>query len=91
MLAIAHHFPEGTRVSAPRGGLCLWVELDQRIDALQLFGRAREENIALVPGSICSVTDNYRHCIRLNCGYPWTERSERGIATLAGIIRELLE
>lgn len=88
-LAIARHFPAGTRISAPRGGLCLWVELDRSLDGLQLFDRAGQEDISILPGTLCSGTDRYSHCLRLNCGYPLNERGEKGIATLGRLIREL--
>lgn len=90
MMGIARYFPPGTRVSAPKGGICLWVELDKQIDSLELFERARQENIAIVPGNLCSVTDLYSHCIRLNCGYPWNERLEDGIRKLGGLVNNLL-
>ena len=89
--AIVQYFPEGIRVSAPRGGLCLWLELDSLLDGMELFERARENNISIVPGSLCSATENYRHCIRLNFGYPWSKESEQGVRVLGGIISELME
>ncbi|MFN2355986.1 MAG: hypothetical protein ABR512_15900, partial [Desulfopila sp.] len=88
--AIAEYFPESTRVSAPKGGLCLWIELDYRIDGMELFEKAKDRNISIVPGSLCSATKNFRHCIRLNFGSPWTEKSEKGVQTLGNIILELL-
>jgi DNA-binding transcriptional MocR family regulator len=91
MMAIARYFPEGTRVSAPRGGICLWVELDRQVDCLELFERARLENIAIVPGNLCSVTDRYNHCIRLNYGYPWCERIEAGVRRIGVLVHELIE
>ena len=89
-LAVARHFPPGTRISAPRGGMCLWVELDDRLDALRLFDRALQENISILPGALCSTTDRYTHCIRLNCGYPLSYEGERGIAVVGRLIGELL-
>ncbi len=91
LLAVARHFPAGTRVSAPRGGLCLWIELDRSVDGLQLFDRALREGISILPGALCSGTDRYRHCLRLNCGYPLDERSERGIQTLGMLIGDLIQ
>jgi DNA-binding transcriptional MocR family regulator len=88
--AIVEYFPEGTRVSAPRGGLCLWVELDRHIDGMELFEQAKDKNISIVPGSLCSATENFRHCIRLNFGSPWTEESEKGVQTLGNIILGLM-
>ena len=91
LLAIDEYFPDGTRVSAPRGGLCLWVEMDHQFDAMQLFDRARERNISIVPGALCTATDRFRHCIRLNFGCQWTKESERGVQVLGQIISELLQ
>lgn len=88
-LAVARHFPPGTRISAPKGGMCLWVEMDRRLDALQLFDRALEENISILPGALCSTTASYNHCIRLNCGYPLCDERERGIAVVGRLAREL--
>ncbi|WP_136806602.1 PLP-dependent aminotransferase family protein [Desulfosediminicola flagellatus] len=90
VMAVARYFPEGTRVSAPQGGICLWVELDKGIDSLELFERASKENIAIVPGNLCSVTDRFSHCIRLNCGYPWSERFEEGVRKLGVMVHEML-
>lgn len=90
VMGVARYFPEGTRVSAPKGGLSLWVELDRQIDGLELFNRASRENIAVVPGSLCTVTDRFNHCIRLNCGYPWSDRLDNGIRTLGRIIKEMM-
>ncbi len=86
--AIAEYFPSGTRVSMPQGGLCLWVELEKPFDTMHLFKEAAKSNIALVPGTFCSATMNFEHCMRLNFGYPWTERSEQGMKVLAEIIRQ---
>lgn len=90
VMAIARYFPEGTRVSAPRGGLSLWLELDRRVDGIRLFDRAIGHNIAIVPGALCSVTNRYDHCIRLNCGYPWSDRMDDGLRTLGGLVHEMI-
>lgn len=88
-LAIARHFPEGTRITAPQGGLTLWVELDKKVDGLKVFQEARKKKISIFPGVICSTTGRYRNFIRISCGYPWSERIDTGIRTLAAIIRKL--
>jgi DNA-binding transcriptional MocR family regulator len=87
-LAIARYFPDGTRITAPQGGLTLWVELDRRVDGLKVFHAARKRNISIFPGAICSTTDRYNHCIRISCGYRWGENVEAGIRTLAEIIAD---
>jgi DNA-binding transcriptional MocR family regulator/DNA-binding transcriptional LysR family regulator len=87
--AIARHFPSNTRISSPRGGLSLWVELSDSVDSLELFRLAEKENIAIMPGTLCSGTGHYSHCIRLSFGHPWNESLEQGMATLGGLVRSL--
>lgn len=91
VMAIARYFPEGTRISSPKGGLTLWVELDRRVDGLELFQRAANENIAIIPGALCTVTGRYNHCLRLNFGYPWNDRLEQGIRRLGELICQCME
>lgn len=87
-LAVARHFPKGTRISAPQGGLTLWVQLEEKIDSLELFRRALTSKIAVLPGVICANTDTYRHCIRISCGLPYDEALDRGVRRLAAIIHD---
>jgi len=87
-LAIARHFPEGTKITSPSGGLLLWLQLDEAVDGLELYQEARKHNISILPGIICSSSDKYKNCIRISCGYPWSDRLEKGIVTLGRIISE---
>ena len=66
--AIADSFPAGTRVSRPRGGYFLWVELPGDIDTLRLYRRALQRGINFAPGPMFSASGEYRNCMRLNYG-----------------------
>ena len=77
---------EGTRITAPQGGLTLWVELDKKVDGLNVFQEARKKKISIFPGLICSTTGRYRNFIRISCGYPWSEEIEWGIKVLSEIV-----
>ncbi len=88
-LAIARYFPQGTMISAPLGGLALWVQMAPEIDSLQLFRNALEKNIAVLPGIICASDDAYKNCIRISCGMPYTDRIDQGLQTLAGLVRDM--
>lgn len=89
-MAIARHFPADTKVTAPQGGLILWVQLNSKIDSMAVFHAAGRRNISILPGMLCSTTPNYRNCIRISCGYPWDEKIENGIAQLGAIIHSML-
>ncbi|QTA93719.1 PLP-dependent aminotransferase family protein [Desulfonema magnum] len=87
-LAIARYFPKGTKITSPKGGLLLWVQLDEAVDSLALYQEARKQRISILPGVICSSLGKYKNCIRLSCGHPWSEKLEKGIMTLGQIISE---
>lgn len=88
-LAVARYFPQDTRISTPKGGLTIWVQLKDSMDSLEIFRRALKVKIAVLPGIICANTDAYRHCIRISCGLPYDETLDQGVRTLADIIRDL--
>ncbi len=84
--AIARYFPATTRVTRPNGGYFLWVELPEQVDSLQLFSMALAQGISIAPGPIFSATRRFRHCIRLNFGYPWNQEIDAAMATLGKLI-----
>jgi DNA-binding transcriptional MocR family regulator len=87
--AIALHFPEGTRISRPRGGFLLWVEMPAGKSALDLHARAAARGISVAPGPIFSAKQRFASCVRISCGFPWSETIARAIRTLGEIVREL--
>lgn len=89
--AVAQSFPPGTRVSSPQGGLCLWVELPAGVDTWHLFEMARAHNISIVPGTLCSATNRFNTCLRLNFGYRWSRKQAKGIALLGQMIAGMSE
>jgi DNA-binding transcriptional MocR family regulator len=81
--AVARLFPPGTRVSRPRGGHLLWVELVEGSDAHALSRQALAHRIGIVPGRLFSVKGRYTNCFRLNCGWELRGRLESALSTLA--------
>lgn len=80
---VIEHFPEGTRVSAPRGGFVLWVEMPASSpDAIEVQRRALRDGIGIAPGPMFSTGSAFDRCLRLSCGYPITPSIARGIARL---------
>jgi DNA-binding transcriptional MocR family regulator len=81
-LAIGEHFPAGTRVSQPRGGHVLWIELPRGVDSVRLHHEALAQGISVAPGTLFSGTDRYRNFVRVNCAIPWSDRVELGLRDL---------
>lgn len=74
---------ENVRISNPKGGSVLWLELDKSIDCAQVFQLALQQNISVSPGMLFSPSNRYQHCIRLSYGLPWNDKLENGLCTLA--------
>lgn len=84
--AIGRHFPPETRVTRPTGGQVLWVELPERIDAIELYRRALARHISIAPGPIFSAKQRFRNFIRLNCGNLWSAQIENSLVQLREIM-----
>ena len=85
--AVAETFPAETKLTRPSGGFVLWVELQARVDALQIYRRAREEKISIAPGPLFSPSQGYRNFIRLSCAQPWSPPLERAIGVLGYLVK----
>jgi DNA-binding transcriptional MocR family regulator len=79
-------FPAGTRLTQPRGGFVLWVELPGDVDTTVLYDEAVRQRVDFVPGSLFSAAGHYRNCLRLNAGYPVTEATAAAIRRLGRLL-----
>jgi DNA-binding transcriptional MocR family regulator len=87
--AIIATFPQGTRISRPKGGFVLWVEMPPGKSALELHTRALERKISIAPGPIFSAKPRFTSCLRLSAGFPWSERIARSVETLGALAHDL--
>jgi len=83
--ATKRYFPEGTKVTRPKGGTVLWVEFPEHVDSLELYQKALKKNISVVPGPLFSPKKHFNRCIRLNCGHQWSKEIEDAMMTLGQI------
>jgi DNA-binding transcriptional MocR family regulator len=88
-LAVQRYFPEGTQMTRPTGGFILWVSLPARVNTKELHVQALERGISIAPGLIFSNTEQFNHCVRLNCGLPWSTEAERALQTLGELAGKL--
>jgi DNA-binding transcriptional MocR family regulator len=86
--AIAAHFPAGTRLNFPPGGLQLWVELPGRLSSMRVFDAALRERILVAPGTLFSNSARFDHYLRINCGWPYDDAIEAGLRRLGEIVGE---
>jgi DNA-binding transcriptional MocR family regulator len=88
-LAIHEHFPSETRLAIPKGGTLLWVQLPPYVNGLKVYQKALDHRIAIIPGGVCSNSGQFKNFVQISCGAPYTEKVEKGIATLGRIISKL--
>lgn len=86
LAALTHHMPEGVRWNTPRGGMFLWAELPQGMDASAVLARAVEQNVAFVPGAPFFAANPVKEALRLAFVTVPPVRIEEGVARLAGVI-----
>ena len=77
-------FPAGTRVSAPAGGLVLWVEMPVEVDADRLYADGIRAKVCVAPGTLFSARKRYRHHLRLTAAW-WDEAVEQAITRLGAL------
>ena len=87
---IIQHFPRGTAVSKPKGGLYLWVELPFELDCLNLFEQALKEDISFVPGSAFGVNGRYNNCLRISIASPVEEETRNAVEKLGVMLNDRL-
>ncbi len=85
--AIGNYFPEGTKVSRPTGGFLIWIQLDPKVDTALLFQEALRHKISIAPGRMFTLQNQYRNCIRLSYGMPWSERIDESLKTLGDLCK----
>lgn len=85
--SLAEHMPEGVSYEKPSGGLFVWVELPEGMDARKLLVRSLEENVAFVPGGAFYPNGGRENAMRLNFSTMDEPRIREGIRRLAGVVR----
>ncbi len=88
MLSSLEAFPAGVRFTRPEGGLFIWAELPEKIDAVSMLSKAVERKVAYVPGTYFCVDGGHLNTIRLNFSNSTPEQIDTGMAALREIIEQ---
>ncbi|WP_444921714.1 PLP-dependent aminotransferase family protein [Microbulbifer sp. CnH-101-G] len=90
---LTDRLPFGARISAPAGGLVLWLQIPGLNE--QLFAcLAQEQGLDIRTGSCFSTLNYYKDCLRVNCGFPMKDKigeySQAGkqLERLVGLINQ---
>lgn len=83
------HFPAGTTWNEPEGGLFVWVDLPQGVKAMDLFHRAAEQGVALMPGQAFFAGEGGEFSMRLSFSNSTPEQLRGGMARLGRALAQL--
>ena len=86
--AVSRWFPEGTKITRPTGGMCLWVEMPAHVNSLDVYHRAMAEKISIAPGPLFSAKQKFANFIRLSAGNPWSSTVENAVRRLGEFIHD---
>lgn len=84
--ALKENMPPGTRWTQPDGGMFVWVELPQGMNAEELFPKALDKKVAFVPGTSFFAAQPRREFMRLNYSNRAPEFIREGIRRLGAVI-----
>jgi DNA-binding transcriptional MocR family regulator len=88
--AIGEYFPQGIKMTNPKGGFILWIELDKKIDTYQLYREAMLHKISIAPGTMFSLQDRYQNCMRISYGMQWTPEVDKALKILGKLIKQMM-
>jgi len=83
-------FPPGIRYTRPDGGLFLWVELPETLNARDLLVKCLARDVAFVPGGSFFPNGGHENTLRLNFSAMPPERIREGVRRLSEVLRETL-
>jgi len=87
---VGEYFPQGVKITNPKGGFILWVELDKSIDTYQLYQEAMHHKISIAPGAMFTLQDKYQNCMRLSYGMQWNDKVALSLKRLGKLVKEMM-
>jgi 2-aminoadipate transaminase len=86
--ACGRFLPAGSTYSRPQGGMNLWVELPEHLDASELLARAQAHGVTYLPGRHFEVSRSHANALRLSFAGLRKEKIEEGVALLGEIFSD---
>jgi len=85
--AMQEHFPPSARWNRPEGGMFLWCELAEGVDAAERLRAAVPKKVAFVPGAAFHPCGGGENTMRLNFSNAAPDKIREGIARLGEVLR----
>ncbi|GAB3917304.1 PLP-dependent aminotransferase family protein [Larkinella terrae] len=85
--AISAYFPADSKMTNPQGGYVLWLEMNQSVNAYDLFQTALRHKISIAPGPIFSTDGRFSNYFRMSFGRPFDGQIEEGLKKLGSLIQ----
>jgi 2-aminoadipate transaminase len=89
--ACEKYLPAGATYTRPRGGMSLWIELPESLDAAELLPRAEREGVTYLPGRYFAVSRPQPNGLRISFAGMTPEEIRSGLAILGRIFQNELE
>ena len=86
MLKYLSEFPSGVRYTKPEGGLFIWAELPEDVNAKDLLEKAIEKKVAFVPGTHFFANGGHFNTLRLNFSNSSLDQIHQGMTILKELI-----
>ena len=86
MLKHLSEFPSGVRYTKPEGGLFIWAELPEAVNAKDLLEKAIEKKVAFVPGTHFFANGGHFNTLRLNFSNSSLDQIHQGMTILKELI-----
>ena len=89
MLAkIAEHFPASVKYTRPEGGMFIWLELPEDLDADALLDEAIEAGVAYIPGEFFYANEGPKNTVRMNFTTVSDQQITDGIEILGNVLKK---
>lgn len=85
--AIEQHFPPEVRVVFPEGGMSVWAELPNFMDAAELLVRARERCVVFAPSRYFYFQNPRHNALRLCYTALPDDKIEKGVSILGDLLK----
>ncbi len=88
MACIEKYFPKNIKYTCPEGGMFLWLELPEKMDANVILDKSLLQKVGFVPGGPFFPEGNNENTIRLNFSTTPKNNIEPGIKILGRVLDE---